>query len=1103
MRARFWARGPRAKAALGALLALVVLLPPWWWGSRWQEEQLLSEHRAHTAIEVSLRGHTLSLAIAERLALLRGLASFAETEGSDPAFQAQFEHYAAHLCAADVERAIRSIAVAPDGVVRYVYPSSGNESLIGYAPQRDPLPEIRAGAQRAIESKQMILGSPQELAQGEMILVARQAVYVPSLEGDGDSYWGLVDMVLDLPSLLAEGGLNAGSDGLEFALRDSTGHVFYGSPATFDREPVISVVALPDGEWRLAAAPRLGWHAPIIDALRLYQISAGLIVVLFVGIVYGAATRQATLAAAVRQRTAELSTANQRLEADIAERRQVEDALRTSEANLQALIQQAPLAIQVCAPDGRTIRVNEAYKRLWGCDETEVVGTNILHGQCPVPRALPGAVERAFAGERVHAPPTRYTSAQVPSIPPGQVRWVETFVYPVTSERGTIQQVIVICADVTQQRMAEETLRLSEERFRGAFEHAAIGMALVGLDGRFLQVNPSVCRMFGYSEHELLGKTLQELTYDEDLDVGLGLFDDLTSGVRDYAWLESRYVHKDGQVVWTLLSMSTVRGAEGELRYLVSQIQDITQRRHAEVRLAEKEAQYRSIFEATRDALIITHPDGHIVEANPAACEMYGYAYNELVNRSLADVIRPEYGALFSEMFERVRQGGQFSVQVTDERKDGSPLHVEVLVSNFTYAGQPHILSVIRDVSERVRSRQLLEQRVDERTRELSTLLRVSRDIASNLDLEPLLSAVLDRLGEVVAYDAAAIWISAPEGEMALTGYRGPIPKENLSGTWQRQELEHVGEVIERREPVTIPDVRADTGLACSWQRATRAQLGYLPEHVASWMGVPLLVKDRVIGMISLEHGEADYYTAYHSELALAFASQAAIAIDNARLYRQSQRLAVLEERQRIARELHDSVSQALYGIGLGARTARALLDRDPGQAVEPVEYVLSLAEAGLAEMRALIFELRPDALAREGLVSALGKRAAALQSRYGIQVEADLDQEPQLPLEVKEALYRVAQEALNNVIKHARADKIVMQLALDGNQVYLTVEDDGVGFELQVERPGHMGLHTMRDRIEEIGGTLSIESAPGQGTRLCARVPLAGHPQGQVQAPG
>jgi signal transduction histidine kinase len=226
------------------------------------------------------------------------------------------------------------------------------------------------------------------------------------------------------------------------------------------------------------------------------------------------------------------------------------------------------------------------------------------------------------------------------------------------------------------------------------------------------------------------------------------------------------------------------------------------------------------------------------------------------------------------------------------------------------------------------------------------------------------------------------------------------------------------------------------------------------------------------------------------TELAQAYDRQKAITEQNIRLHEQSQQLAVLEERQRIARELHDSVSQALYGIGLGARTARALLDRDPPKAAEPIDYILSLAEGGLAEMRALILELRPDSLEREGLVSVLGKQAAALRARHGLEVETALGEEPDLPFEAKEALYRVAQEALNNTVKHAQASRVAIQLRGDRNEVVLSVKDDGVGFDPRDESHG-MGLHTMRERVEKMGGVLYIESAPGQGTRMRVRLPL------------
>ncbi|HLI05869.1 MAG TPA: sensor histidine kinase [Ktedonobacteraceae bacterium] len=209
-------------------------------------------------------------------------------------------------------------------------------------------------------------------------------------------------------------------------------------------------------------------------------------------------------------------------------------------------------------------------------------------------------------------------------------------------------------------------------------------------------------------------------------------------------------------------------------------------------------------------------------------------------------------------------------------------------------------------------------------------------------------------------------------------------------------------------------------------------------------------------------------------------------------LYEQAQELAALQERQRLARELHDSVSQALYGIGLGAHTAREAIESDPEQAKESIDYVLSLAEAGLAEMRALIFELRPESLASEGLVAALARQVAVLRARYGLTVDAELGSEPDISLEMKQMLYRVAQEALHNIIKHARASEVVLRIAKREDEITLEVRDNGRGFNPAASYLGHLGLRSMLERVAKPGGTLSIESAPGQGTRIRVRVPLA-----------
>jgi signal transduction histidine kinase len=201
-------------------------------------------------------------------------------------------------------------------------------------------------------------------------------------------------------------------------------------------------------------------------------------------------------------------------------------------------------------------------------------------------------------------------------------------------------------------------------------------------------------------------------------------------------------------------------------------------------------------------------------------------------------------------------------------------------------------------------------------------------------------------------------------------------------------------------------------------------------------------------------------------------------------------KVAALEERQRLARELHDSVSQALYGIALGAKTARTQLDRDPAKAAEPLDYVLSLAEAGLSEMRALIFELRPESLQNEGLVAALTKQSDALHARYRLEVITRFEVEPEIPLEQKEALYRIAQEALHNIAKHAKATRVDLSLYQKDGVALLEVRDNGKGFDPQGEFPGHLGLRSMRERVEKFGGSLSIDSQPGAGTAIRAQLP-------------
>jgi signal transduction histidine kinase len=402
---------------------------------------------------------------------------------------------------------------------------------------------------------------------------------------------------------------------------------------------------------------------------------------------------------------------------------------------------------------------------------------------------------------------------------------------------------------------------------------------------------------------------------------------------------------------------------------------------------------------------------------------------------------------------------------------------------------------VVRDITQEVQAYQLLEQRVQVRTRELAALLTSSQTLVSTLELRPLLDLILDQVQTVVDYTGAHLYIREGESDLVLLRERTAArharlaqARLNIQATPLVRELLAAGGAL----PVIVPDTTREIG-----PDVPDPFLADAPPNPGTWMVVPLLVKDRAVGLLRLEHNQAGYYDEGRARLVMAFANQAAAAIENARLYEQGQQLAALEERQRLARDLHDSVSQALYGIGLGARTARSLLGRPPvsdeARAVltPPLDYVLSLAEAGLAEMRALIFELRPESLESEGLVAALTKQADSLQARHGLRVEVDLGHEPKAPLSVKEALYRITQEALHNIAKHARAARVALTLARSGGHLHLSIVDDGQGFDPEGEFPGHLGLRSMRERAERLGGQCFIDSAPGQGTRLHINLPI------------
>jgi PAS domain S-box-containing protein len=631
---------------------------------------------------------------------------------------------------------------------------------------------------------------------------------------------------------------------------------------------------------------------------------------------------------------------------------------------------------------------------------------------------------------------------------------------------------------------AERALRESEERFRATFDQAAVGVAHVGLDGSWLRVNQKLCEIVGYTREELLKRTFQDITHPDDMEVDLEHLDRLQTGEISRYSMEKRYFRKAGSVVWIDLTVSLVRAPSGEPEYFIAIVEDITERKRAGEALVQSEERYRAVVEqATEGIFLCDAATGEVLESNTAFKELLGYTAGELRGIKIHDLIDDDRESIDSNLRLILDEGSRFLGERRYRRKDGSLVDVEAAASVIAYGGRKVICDVIRDVTERVEAFRMLEERV-------TALARISASLTVGQTMEATLDALAARVVQSTAAVACTVVLLNAETGLPRTAGQHGLPEGytvGLQAAYRNGLRPAAMEVFRTRKPMLVRDLRQYTlnePLSSPLHRFLRE---------APWdkiYCVPLVYRSRALGTLNLYYLPGQEPGEDESVFLGAVADQTAVAVENARLFAAAQDTAALEERQRLARELHDSVSQALYGIILGTDAARTLLDRDPDRVPEPLEYVLSLAKAGLAEMRALIFELRPESLATEGLIAALEKQAALVQARHELAVHLTLCDEPDAPLEVKEAVYRIAQEALNNTVKHAQAERVELRLEQDADEILLEVRDDGGGFDPAGSFPGHLGLKSMRERVARLGGTLRIESAPGEGTRIRAQIP-------------
>jgi signal transduction histidine kinase len=359
--------------------------------------------------------------------------------------------------------------------------------------------------------------------------------------------------------------------------------------------------------------------------------------------------------------------------------------------------------------------------------------------------------------------------------------------------------------------------------------------------------------------------------------------------------------------------------------------------------------------------------------------------------------------------------------------------------------------------------------------------------VAANLSVDEVLQNLVDAAPELVGARYAALGIPDREGGFRrflvsgmsdeLIGSMGPLPRTHGM----------LGAMLEQRTSYRTDDIHQDPRFRGWWPR----------QHpdMRSFLGVPIISPDgTILGSFYLtEKIDADAFDGEDQALIELLAAHASIAITNARLYEKSRELSILSERNRLALELHDVVSQKLFSVMLTAEAAATEMNRDLPAARAHLERVRELTAQALEELRSLILGLRPPELDRDGFEATLGKDVEMLARTHGTDIRLEVAPGFGLDGEGCElALLRIAHEALHNAIRHARAEHVVVRLAGESDRAILEVSDDGVGFEPDAPdlRSRHLGLTSMEERADELGGRLRIRSAPGAGTTV--RIELA-----------
>ncbi len=617
---------------------------------------------------------------------------------------------------------------------------------------------------------------------------------------------------------------------------------------------------------------------------------------------------------------------------------------------------------------------------------------------------------------------------------------------------------------------AQAELERSEARFRAIFESSPVGIGVMGLDRKVLDMNPAMCRMYGYPREELIGQTPSLVTYPGDMARSAELFQELMTGKRNTYWDERRYVRNNGEVFWAQSTMSMVRTPAGQPLYLVGIVIDISNQRRALEELRESEARFKAMFESSAIGVIILDVNTLAFQANAAARGLVEDPTPEGKLGDIRELVHANYQIAERELFDDVVSGRRdaYDAEHCYQRPGEDCKWAHVTFSAIREAGGQlrYLVAMLEDITARKQAQATLQ--------ESEARFRAVFDSAAMgvavMTLDRRIIQVNSTASRLTGYSVEEMQSFNPS-LLAVEADRNldqQLFAEMAAG--QRDQY-----VVEKRY------LRHDGALF--WGRVNYAL-------VRDGEGKPLYTIG-VIEDITEEKRAAERLAAQEAEYRRTLEHRIAERTQelnkaNELLQQKAAQDAVATERTRLARDLHDAVTQTLFSATLIADVLPELWQMNMDEGRRRLGELHELTRGALAEMRTLLVELRPNALVEVPLPTLLRQLTEAVRGRARLNVELSAEGERKLPAEVQIGLYRTAQEALNNVVKHAKATQAVVTLRL-GETVRLTVADNGAGFDPSAVTADHLGLKIMRERADAIHAKFSVYSEPGEGTQVSA----------------